>query len=396
MDYFELAERQQGGLRVELMDLVNGPTGIGHLDDPGFADNLELVSNGLFETTNALQAVLLFGGMLVQIVLTVVLLVHVDPWIGFLPLFAAFPLLASGRATKIVELAKERTAQQARLNRHFIELATAVASAKELRLFGAEGAVADRQRRGWDELTDQMWRATARGSLLRAAGQLGFAAGYARAILLVAAQAHAGHTSLGNLVLVISLAVQLSGNVGGAIANLGLIMTAGRTFERVERLRRSSPPPRDSSTPGPGAATAPRTGPRAGTAAVRAPAGFLKGITLEDVSFSYPGATRPAIADLSLHIPAGSTLALVGENGAGKSTLVKLLCGLYTPSKGRILLDGVDMAEVDMGAWRTRVATLFQDFSRIELTLRESIGLGEVSHIADDGAVLRATAAARA
>src|SRR4029077_3257281 len=91
-------------------------------------------------------------------------------------------------------------------------------------------------------------------------------------------------------------------------------------------------------------------------------------------SFGDQASAEPVLSGVSLHIPAGQTLALVGENGAGKSTLVKLLCGLYQPTSGRILIDGTDLADVDPQQWRARVAPLFQDFTRIELTLRESIG----------------------
>jgi ATP-binding cassette subfamily B protein len=93
------------------------------------------------------------------------------------------------------------------------------------------------------------------------------------------------------------------------------------------------------------------------------------------------------LEDVSLFIPAGTTLALVGENGAGKSTLVKLLCGMYAPSRGRILLDGIDLAEVDPSDWRERTATLFQDFYRFQFTLREGIGLGQVACLDDDAAL---------
>ena len=97
-----------------------------------------------------------------------------------------------------------------------------------------------------------------------------------------------------------------------------------------------------------------------------------------------------------MDIPAGSVLALVGENGAGKSTLVKLLCGLYQPTSGRILIDGQDLAGLDPARWRSRVATLFQDFHRIELTLGESIGHGDIARAGDTEAVSAAAGKARA
>jgi ATP-binding cassette subfamily B protein len=126
------------------------------------------------------------------------------------------------------------------------------------------------------------------------------------------------------------------------------------------------------------------------------PERLTRGITLDGVSFAYPGSAQPVLSGLSLEIPAGTTLALVGENGAGKSTLVKLLCGLYVPTSGRILVDGVDLADFGHAPWRSRVATLFQDFSRIELTLGESIGHGEIARVSDQGAVSAAAAKAHA
>src|SRR5262249_41639701 len=91
-----------------------------------------------------------------------------------------------------------------------------------------------------------------------------------------------------------------------------------------------------------------------------------------------------------------SILALVGENGAGKSTFVKLVCGLYAPTDGRILVDGVDLAELDPAEWRRRVATMFQDFYRYQFTLGEGIGLGEVDRLNDHGAVAAAVGRAHA
>jgi ATP-binding cassette subfamily B protein len=120
------------------------------------------------------------------------------------------------------------------------------------------------------------------------------------------------------------------------------------------------------------------------------------GIRLEGVSFSYPNSDRPILRDVDLHVRAGSSLALVGENGAGKSTLVKLLCGLYAPTGGRILVDGVDLATVPVQEWRSRIAMLFQDFARFELRLRDNVGVGDLRLIDDDAALDAALGAARA
>lgn len=110
-------------------------------------------------------------------------------------------------------------------------------------------------------------------------------------------------------------------------------------------------------------------------------------IALEGVSFRYPGATRDVLRDVTLHIPAGQTVALVGKNGAGKTTLVKLLVGLHRPTEGRILVDGVDVATLSMSALRRRVGVIFQDFARLQLSARDNVGVGWLPSKDDDGAV---------
>lgn len=101
-----------------------------------------------------------------------------------------------------------------------------------------------------------------------------------------------------------------------------------------------------------------------------------KGIFFEGVSFVYPGSTHPALSDINLSIRIGERVAVVGENGAGKSTLVKLLLGLFVPTSGRILIDGVDLREIAPAEWLRRLGVVFQDYNRYELTVRENIACG--------------------
>jgi ATP-binding cassette subfamily B protein len=108
------------------------------------------------------------------------------------------------------------------------------------------------------------------------------------------------------------------------------------------------------------------------------------------VGFRYPGAERWALRGVSVFIPRGQSLALVGENGAGKTTFVKLLTGLYPPSEGRVLLDGRDLAAWDGAALRRRIGVIFQDFNQYQLLVRENVGFGSVEHVADDLRVARA------
>ena len=105
------------------------------------------------------------------------------------------------------------------------------------------------------------------------------------------------------------------------------------------------------------------------------------GVRFEEVSFTYPGQTTPAIDRISLHLQPGQKLALVGENGSGKTTLIKLLTRLYVPSEGRVLLDGRDLNEWQLDALRQRIGVIFQDFVRYQLKVGENIGVGDVAHI---------------
>jgi ABC-type multidrug transport system fused ATPase/permease subunit len=98
-----------------------------------------------------------------------------------------------------------------------------------------------------------------------------------------------------------------------------------------------------------------------------------RAIRFRDLTFSYPTASDPVLVGFDLTIPAGSSLAIVGQNGAGKTTLAKLLCRLYDPQKGAIEIDGIDLRDLDVESWRSRVTAVFQDFIRFELSLRENV-----------------------
>jgi ATP-binding cassette, subfamily B, bacterial len=108
-----------------------------------------------------------------------------------------------------------------------------------------------------------------------------------------------------------------------------------------------------------------------------------EGIRFEHVSFSYPGSQQPVLNNISLHLPLGEKLAIVGENGSGKTTLIKLLTNLYTPTSGRILLDGVDLKDWDIDVLRRRIGVIFQNFVQYQFTVGENVGVGDVEHLDD-------------
>ncbi|MET0290811.1 MAG: ABC transporter ATP-binding protein [Steroidobacteraceae bacterium] len=126
------------------------------------------------------------------------------------------------------------------------------------------------------------------------------------------------------------------------------------------------------------------TPPRAASGEARSGPDPADGIRFEHVSFTYPGAAEPALHDITLHVPRGGSLALVGANGSGKTTLIKLLTRLYLPTAGRVLLDGLDLREWDEATLRARVGVIFQDFARYQMQVGENVGAGDEPHFEDE------------
>ena len=120
------------------------------------------------------------------------------------------------------------------------------------------------------------------------------------------------------------------------------------------------------------------------------------GIHVDRVSFAYPGTSRVVLDDVSVTLPAGAVVAVVGENGAGKTTLVKLLAKMYEPSSGAILIDETPLARVRADEWRSRLAGAFQDFFRFEFQARQTVGLGDVPRVDNEQAVTTAVSRAGA
>ena len=378
LSYFELGDLSEVELQNELLTIAHGDPHLERLESAAFADSLAMVREDLPRTRAALEAVLQLGGLALQLALTAVLLGQLNPWLLLLPLTGAVPVIAGNRAQGLLDAAKERTAPQVRFGRHLLDTATSPSSARQIRLAGAGSLLTERHRRAWARTAAELRRAHTTAATLRAGGQLVFAAAYGAAIWTVVRQAEHGASGLGDVILVITLAAQLSLQVATALGLLAVLQDAGRTAQRLAELRTQTP-----------------AGER-GSGLRRAPAALTRGIRLDRVSFAYPGSSRPVLQDVTVDIPAGSALAVVGENGAGKSTLVKLICGLYRPTAGRILVDGVDLAEIDPREWQDRLATLFQDFARLELRLRDNTGIGDLARIDDDQALRAAMAAADA
>ncbi|MEV6202605.1 ABC transporter ATP-binding protein [Streptomyces sp. NPDC051771] len=391
--YFEISELAVLTMDGKLFETANRDAGLAQVEDPRLADELALLKQEMQRMGEGLQAVLAGSSLAVSMVLTGILLASVDPLLLVLPLLALPSLHAARRAAAILDGAREATAAATRANLHMVELATTAATAKELRTLRLADQIRRRRREAWEEAGRRLSRAQFRAALWQAGGQTVFACGYAAGLLLVIRTAVDGHGGVGDVVLSVVLAAQVNQQVGAAVPLFQQIQRSGRAFRRLSRVRaevtaaRTGAPevaPLAPSRP-------PSPVPYRRTVPTRpVPRRLTKGIELRNVSLRYPGADRPVLSEVSLTLPAARTVAIVGENGAGKTTLVKLLCRLYEPTSGHILVDGLDLSTTDPAHWHQRIAAGFQDFVRFEFDAREAVGVGDLPRAGDGAAVTAA------
>lgn len=219
-------------------------------------------------------------------------------------------------------------------------------------------------------------RHTARAALLAfaatALGWLTFAGAFVVTLLIAIREAVHGGGSLGEVLMTVTLAQQVGTQMTEGANLFAGFLAAFRAVRRYVWLETYA---REQQTP---------------TAVMAPPDRLRSGITLENLSFTYPGTDLEALHDVDVHLPAGSIVALVGENGAGKTSLVKLLSAMYRPTQGRILVDGADLATINVDQWRTHTSAAFQDFVRYELRAGEAVGVGDLPYINDEEVVLAA------
>jgi ATP-binding cassette, subfamily B, bacterial len=356
-----LGDRTAAWLYDQLTWACVSVPGIGHLEDPDLATDLQVardfdrgmtapplstsmdfIADGLVSMLAGLaQACVLFG------------------FAWWAPVALAGAWLSTHWLLRESAVWKDRNTEEVRQAQRHADYAYRLAvdppAAKELRIFGLPDWVLDRfivARRRLHRLQYEATRMRERSLLASLALVL---AANGLVLWMIAAAALGGRLALGGLVVYATAAV---GTSVIAFGGLNWAMDgAAAPVAAVARLRAAMS--------------------RAGTVASgnrpadRMPAHQL---VIRDVTFAYPAAPgRPVLSGLNLEIPAGTSLAIVGQNGAGKTTLAKLLCRLYDPQSGTIEVDGVDLRDLDLQSWRRRVAAVFQDFARFELSLRENV-----------------------
>lgn len=370
-----LEERMSLLLDRELIALAAGVPGIEHHERPDYLKELELLSDARIALSQTAGSVFEIVAVVVRATGTAVLLAALHPVLLLLPVFAV-PSLVTGRRSQLLrEKANEDAAEDGRLGRELFELATTANPAKELRLFQLQSELISRHRATWEVAYDKLLLAQKRGAVLTTLGWLVFTTGYTLAIVFVALRAVDGGLTIGDVFLAMNLAGQVNAQVAQFVSTYSWSIATLKSAKRYVWLRDYVAEARSSHGTG-------------GTAPV--PSRLESGITMEDVSFRYPETDAAILEGVNLRLPAGSTVALVGDNGAGKTTLIKLLCRFYEPSEGAILVDGVDLRSFDVEDWRKQTSAGFQDFARFELVAQEAVGVGYLPDRLDEKAALAA------
>lgn len=353
--------------------------GIEHLERSDFLDRVTVVREGTgVLAQSAWNALGVLAGIL-QLLVAVLLLGAVSPWLLFLLPLAAVPVWCDRKGQRILKEVELATNEAYRLHEHLVTMVTAPAAAKEIRIAGSGNRLISRQADEWRRAMGPRARAQRTRALYLLAGWTVFTTGLVGGLLLLAYRASRGQGTVGDVVLAVAVATSLRQTVSGTVSTTTSTAGAARVIDPYLWLRRYA---------------AEQSARDQGTEA--APTLLREGITLRELSYTYPGAGRPALDRVSTHLPSGAVVAIVGEYGSGKTTLVKLLCKLYTPSSGSVLVDGTDLAGIATGSWRLRLSAVFQDFGRFHTVLAHAVGLGQLSHIDDRHRIQRAVREASA
>ena len=362
-------------LDQRVMELVGGLPGLDHHERPDYADHMELLRRHRGSLVNPFMPIPWTMAALVQLLATVVILGRLHPLLWALPLAAVPSLLGSAYAERRWRALWKRASEDHRLLSHLFELATTPQAAKEVRLFALAGDLERRHLETFERIEHDRRRVSVLAALLKGLGWAFFALGYMGAVVLVVRRAVDGALSVGDAVLVLGLGGQVNGQVSELVY---LTAWFSRTAEAIGHYRWLV----DQAAEADAARTA--------SGRLPVPDRLGSGITFSGVDFAYPATETPILSGVDLHLPAGATVAVVGENGAGKTTLVKLLLRFYEPTAGRITVDGTDLARFDPVEWRARTSASFQDFARLQLVARSSVGVGLLDWVDDEPAVLGA------
>jgi ABC-type multidrug transport system fused ATPase/permease subunit len=373
-----LGDRVAAWLYDRLTEACTRPAGMGHLENPSLAGDLTVARDfdlGMTGPPLAISMDFIASGMVLMTggIASAVILAGFAWWA---PLVLAGAWLATHWLLRESAIWRDRNTEEVRGAQRDADYAYRLAvdppASKELRLFGLAGWTIDRFAARRTRLHELQYAATRLRERPVIWSVLLVVSANVLVFWVLADAATDQRISLGQLVVYVQSAVGVSliafggfsWALDGSAAPVAAVLRLEEAMRPVGALHSGTRP--------------------AGAAPARE-------IRLRDVTFAYPGGAS-VLEHFDLTIPAGSSLAIVGQNGAGKTTIAKLLCRLYDPQSGTIEIDGIDVRDLDLASWRSRVTAVFQDFIRFELPLRDNVAPGG----APDAVVLAALESAGA
>jgi ATP-binding cassette, subfamily B, bacterial len=342
---------------------------VAHQERPEYLDRLSMLRNQVFVLDHMYMSLFTTLGWILRLGVTMALLASIHPALLLLAVFAIPTVLTSGWRPAVERAAQEKGAPHNRLSRHLFTIATTAPPGKEVRVTGiGERLITDR-RSAWERWYQPVAAVRWGSAWWLALGWAIFGLAYVGAVVFVSSYLRAPASSV---LLVLAAGARLSGYIGATVGEIGFLrgfwMDGSRRLAWLEDYAASV----------------------AAAGDMPAPQALHQGLRFEHVSFVYPGTSRVVLDDVSLRLPAGAVVAIVGENGAGKTTLVKLLAKMYEPSSGEILIDDLPLARLSAVEWRARLAGAFQDFFRFEFRAGHTVGLGDVPRMDQEPAVAAA------
>ncbi|HEY3938651.1 MAG TPA: ABC transporter ATP-binding protein [Bryobacteraceae bacterium] len=362
-------DRVTVALEAHVAQLQGSIATVAHQERPEYLDRLSMLRNQVFVLDHMYVSVFSTLGWVLRLGITMALLASIHPALLLLAVFAIPTVLTSTWRPVIEKTVQERGAQTGRLARHLFTIATTAAPGKEVRVTGIGERLIRERRAKWEGWYGPVAAARWGSAWWYALGWAIFGSAYVGAVVFVS---YGLRAPASQVLLVLAAGARLSAYIGATVGEIGFLrgfwMDGSRRLAWLEDYAAAI----------------------AAAGDLHVPTVLHSGIRLEHVSFEYPGTERRVLDDISVTLPAGAVVAIVGENGAGKTTLVKLLAKMYEPSSGTIFADDVPLARVQAGDWRTRLAGAFQDFFRFEFRATHTVGLGDVPRLDDRPAVLAA------
>ena len=342
---------------------------VAHQERPEYLDRSSMLRNQVFVLDHMYMSLFSTLGWILRLGVTMALLMSIHPALILLAVFAIPTVVTSAWRPDIERKAQESGAQSNRLARHLFTIATTAPPGKEVRVTGiGERLIADR-RAAWEYGYGRISAARAGSAFWYSLAWAFFGLAYVGAVVFVS---YGIHAPASQVLLLLAAGARLSAYIGATVGEIGFLrgfwMDGSRRLAWLEDYAASVAAAGDLPVPNE----------------------LRNGIRLEHVTFAYPGTSRVVLDDVSLTLPAGAVVAIVGENGAGKTTLVKLLAKMYEPTSGSIMVDDTPLARLPAAQWRERLAGAFQDFFRFEFRAGHTVGLGDVPRRDDEPAVLRA------